>query len=490
MAPSIWKVVVKTTDKWQYGDFQTPQALCMEVCSYLAAQSIEPTCVVEPSCGIGRFLHAAQETWPHATLVGFEINEAYVERARAAVPSAAIHHADFFSDTWKQGFTGGTPSVLFLGNPPWVTNSDLGKIDKHNLPEKTNFRGHSGIASITGKGNFDIAEWMVLQQVQHVAHTAGGGTIAVLIKSSVARKIVHHCWKTGIGVAKASIVMINAQAHFGAAVDACLFFLNIRPTGKSKVCPVYSSFTATQPVSEIGYDTGMLLSDATSYHRLKAHIKPSDTYRWRSGIKHDCADVMELDGTHVGSLYDKKKRPVDVEDTILYGLLKSSDLANGRLTPTRSVLVTQKNTGDLTSILATVAPKSWAYLNTHGHKMDARKSTVYKNKPRFCMFGVGDYAFRPWRVAVSGLYKNILFVKVDPFNGKPVMFDDTVYYLSFDTEQERDEVFSVVTSKSYQSLLRSLVFLDNKRPITVDILAKISIESFLNKDTPASVQAV
>ena len=46
--------------------------------------------------------------------------------------------------------------ILILGNPPWVTNSELSSLNSNNLPKKTNFKELNGLDAITGKGNFDI----------------------------------------------------------------------------------------------------------------------------------------------------------------------------------------------------------------------------------------------------------------------------------------------------------------------------------------------
>jgi hypothetical protein len=54
-------------------------------------------------------------------------------------------------------------NLLIIGNPPWVTNSELTSMDSDNLPNKENFKGLSGLDAITGKGNFDIAEYIILK---------------------------------------------------------------------------------------------------------------------------------------------------------------------------------------------------------------------------------------------------------------------------------------------------------------------------------------
>ncbi|MYF19184.1 MAG: hypothetical protein F4218_00700 [Synechococcus sp. SB0677_bin_5] len=85
-------------------------------------------------------------------------------------------------------------------------------------------------------------------------------------------------------------------------------------------------------------------------------------------------------------------------------------------------------------------PAHGAYFCAHGEQLDGRRSVIYRGKPRFSIFGVGDYTFAPWKVAVSGFYQIPRFVKVGPTGGKPVVFDDTVYFLSCRPEDEADFV--------------------------------------------------
>lgn len=45
------------------------------------------------------------------------------------------------------------------------------------------------------------------------------------------------------------------------------------------------------------------------------------------------------------------------------------------------------------------------------------------------MFGIGDYSFAPYKVALSGFYKKPLFCLL--YASKPVMTDDTAYFWHF-----------------------------------------------------------
>jgi hypothetical protein len=52
--------------------------------------------------------------------------------------------------------------VLIVGNPPWVTNAELSSLNSQNLPEKSNIKALQGMDAITGRSNFDIGEFVLL----------------------------------------------------------------------------------------------------------------------------------------------------------------------------------------------------------------------------------------------------------------------------------------------------------------------------------------
>lgn len=109
--------------------------------------------------------------------------------------------------------------------------------------------------------------------------------------------------------------------------------------------------------------------------------------------------------------------------------------------------------------------------------MKNRKSSIYKNKAPYSIFGVGAYSFKDWKIAISGLYKQLRFSLIAPLDGKPVMFDDTVNFLSFETEEEAEFIFKLVTSNPSLEFLDSMIFWDEKRPITIDILRRLSLKA-------------
>jgi hypothetical protein len=165
----------------------------------------------------------------------------------------------------------------------------------------------------------------------------------------------------------------------------------------------------------------------------------------------------------------------ELEEDFVYPMLKCSDIANGRVVPLRWMLVTQRRMGEDTRAIAERAPNTWAYLVAHGDLLHRRASSIYRNRPPFSVFGVGDYSFAPWKVAISGLHKRPAFRVVGPHAGKPVVFDDTCCFIPCQSEDEAACLAGLLNSPTAQEFYSSLVFWDAKRPITIDILRQLDL---------------
>jgi hypothetical protein len=275
--------------KKEFGDWQTPIGLAERVVTLVSELYGVPECVVEPTCGLGTFLSASGAQWGgRVAYHGYEVNEAYVEQARSklAGKDVQIFHRDFFAEDWAANIKGlGKPRVLVVGNPPWVTNSELGQLGSTNLPTKSNFQGLRGFDARTGKSNFDIAEWMLLSLIDALPRD---GAMAMLCKTMTARKVLRHLWKSDIARAGARLFRIDAQADFGVAVDACLFFITGR-RGKERVATMHDDLDTTAPSTRFGFVGGDLVSDIDAYERNRDLDGGCSSYVWRSGVKHDAA---------------------------------------------------------------------------------------------------------------------------------------------------------------------------------------------------------
>lgn len=464
----------------EYGDFQTPDELAVATCRKLLEFNITPDVVIEPTCGVGAFVLAAAEAFPLAKAIhGFEVNATYLavlERRLKMLPCAEhvkTHHADFFSMDWRSQVSSNPGNLLVLGNFPWVTSSTLGAIGGANLPVKSNFQGHNGFDAMTGKANFDISEWMLLEVLRWFRGRSGA--IAMLVKTAVARKVLAQAYQQGAEVQDACLYGIDAKQSFGAAVDACLLLIRLSP-GAVNAGHEYTVFKDLTHATgtRVGHRGGRTVGDLDAFDESQ-HLIGASPQKWRSGVKHDAAAVMEF--TRSGTaLLNGLEEVVDLEDTYLFPLMKGSDVGSRKDWRQKFTLVTQRCVGEPTDAIRVVAPQTWAYLERHSKQLDGRGSSIYAKNPRFAIFGVGDYAFRPWKIAICALYKRIDFRLVGPIEGKPVMFDDTVYFVSYDSEDEAQQALAQLNSAEARRLLASMIFWDEKRPIKTAILNSVAFD--------------
>ena len=88
-----------------------------------------------------------------------------------------------------------------------------------------------------------------------------------------------------------------------------------------------------------------------------------------------------------------------------------------------------------------------------------------------------------WEATVSlrgrsrfpGFCKQLAFRSVAPVNGRPVVLDDTCYFLPCENEDEAKYFEALLNSEAARGFFRSFVFRDAKRPITASLLASLDI---------------
>ena len=190
---------------------------------------------------------------------------------------------------------------------------------------------------------------------------------------------------------------------------------------------------------------------------------------------------MELDKKN-GHYTNGLEEQFNIEEGLVFGFLKSSDLKNSIINQTRKyTIVTQRKVGQETTYIKTNFPKTYQYLVDHKDYFESRKSSIYNNKPSFSIFGIGDYSFKPFKVAISGLYKTYHFTLVMPQNNKPVMLDDTCYFIGFDIIEYAVYTLLLLNSDNTKKLLQSITFPDAKRTFTKDLLMRIDLLALAKK---------
>ncbi|MDR3172055.1 MAG: hypothetical protein LBU17_10585 [Treponema sp.] len=444
---------------------------------------IAPDIIIEPTCGVGAILLAAHAAFPSTHVAGIEINKAYCDVLSAQVndkQQITIVNADIFkSMAIIKEISAPCETCLFIGNPPWVTNAAISAAGGTNLPVKENTRGLRGIDAITGKSNFDISEYIIMKMIE--TFSAHKSLFAFLCKTTTARNILKQCWNNALYYKDASLFPFDAKKYFSAAVDACFLVMDFTERTTVTECAVYDSIENRRYQNRLGFFQGKMIADIDNFNSYN-YLGKSD-YIWRNGIKHDCAKVMELDiiGTKLRNGYGET---VDIEDTLLFPLLKSSDIANGNLEIRKNIIVPQKRVGEETALIKRKYPKTWKYLSDHITDFSMRKSVVYKNKPLFSIFSVGDYSFSPVKIAISGLYKHLAFRILLPQQKKSVMLDDTCNFIACSTEAEADMIYALLTSVETRRFLDSIIFWDSKRPVTTELLNSIDLKKIARKQYP------
>ncbi|MBN1947564.1 MAG: hypothetical protein JW797_17985 [Bradymonadales bacterium] len=492
------------------GDFQTPPDLVRAVLDRILSRGHWFARVLEPTCGTGNFIaDLLGRPHPPREMVGIEIQSDHLSQARGLLAHGgptqlSLLGRNLFDLDLRREIawtTGG--ELLVVGNPPWVTNSELGALGSENRPTRSNRRGIRGIEAMTGESNFDLAEAIWIKLLEELAGQRP--TLAMLCKSTVARRVLKHAQQHRIGLAQVALYEIDSRRWFGASTAACLFTCRLTgdsPNGHRAELPpdlplargqrppptaasqhwkadIYPDLEAEAPKTLVGLIEGRWVADLEAYEETR-FLDGDCPITWRQGIKHDAAEVMELIEDERGMLSNGLGERIEVENGWLYPLLKGSDLFHNRLHgQRRRVIVTQTRLGQETISLQHEAPRLWEYLCRHRSRFDRRRSSIYRGQPPFALFGIGQYAFAGHKVAVSGLHAQPRFRWIPPANERPVMLDDTCYYLPCRSQAQAALVTGLLNHPTCLGFLDSLLFRDAKRPVTKRLLQRIDLKALI-----------
>ncbi len=476
-------------EKSEYGDYQTNTNLSDQICELLKSKKTSPNIIFEPTFGKGNFIISSLKTFdnieqiygveiykPYVQITKFKILDYFIQNPNKNRPEIKLFHANIFDFNTKNHIKiKENDSFLILGNPPWVTNTELSGINSKNLPRKVNFKNHKGLDAMTGKGNFDIAEFITNSLFDKFADKTGD--FAFLVKNSVIKNVLQRQIANNYKITNLEKYIIDAKKEFNVSVNASLFYCKLN-SKSDKLCAEFDFYTK-EKIKEFGWINDKFVSNTDTYQKY-ANFDGICQYEWRQGMKHDLTKVMEIEKNE--NLYKNKfNEKFELEEELVYGIFKSSDLKGGTINKTRKyTIVTQKKIGQETSFIKNEYPKTYNYLQSKLDLFNKRKSSIYKGKPAFSIFGIGDYSFKPYKIAISGLYKQLNFTLIKPDNNnKSIMLDDTCYFIGFDDRTEAETIFEVLKSEEVKEFLSSLIFNDAKRSVTKDLLMRIDISAVM-----------
>lgn len=301
--------------------------------------------------------------------------------------------------------------------------------------------------------------------------------MAMLCKTSTARALLCELKRQEIPFARCALLEFDAKKHFGVNAGACLLVLDLGGAGANG-CELYHLDQPKQLVGRLEYVNCTLrpLGATSSLSALCESTPGSCSMPWRSGLKHDCAKVMELTEVGSGLWRNGLGEVVALESDYVFPLVKSSHIKIPVITTFRkAVVVPQRKLREDTAHLRADAPLVWHYLDGNRSFLAGRKSSIYRGAPDFSLFGLGDYSFARYKVALSGFYYEPRFALLADPAGRPVMLDDTCYFLPAPSFEVGYALMLLLNCAPVQEFLRSLTFADAKRPYTQKLLGRLDV---------------
>ncbi len=493
------------TSNQDLGDFQTPLDFTDKICQHLQNQNCNPEILLEPTCGKGNFVISALKIFPDLKKIFcvdlqpnyewyFKLNIIKLRLEREFQAEINFYRLNIFSseflDIFKKLEKYSENEFLVIGNPPWITNTELSKLNSFNLPKKSNFKGLKGLNVLLGKSNFDIAEFIMINLLQNLKKSGLSGKFAFLLKNSVIKKLLIENYRSSLNISKNHALEMDFQKIFHINAHGSLFIANFGELSEHTCKKQQFLENSINPQHSVfGWINEKFVSNIKNY-KTSEWLEGNSPKIWRQGVKHDLSKVMVLKYDKKGILLNGNDEKVDIETKILYPFLKSSDLQVNVAKKSRyKLIITQHKLGADTKLLEETAPKLWKYLNQNLDKFNARKSKIYNNKPLFSIFGIGDYTFKPYKIGVSGFYKKLNFCLIKPQDDKPVILDDTSYFLFFDKLMDAFFTWVFLNFPDVKEFLSSIVFINAKRPYTKEVLMRLNYAKLIEKCTFSKFQS-
>ncbi|MFW9922298.1 MAG: hypothetical protein ACFFDW_03305 [Candidatus Thorarchaeota archaeon] len=472
----------------QWGDVQTPLNLINKIMKILTEKNFSPDIMIEPTFGIGNFILVAKNYFENVQLIyGIEINEEYkwflglkllsTETQKNGNTTIKLISEDIFEHDFQNLLKCNTDkNFLILGNPPWITSSELSHINGNNIPNKKNIRNLPGILALTGKSNFDISETILERLISSFQKNAG--KVAILCKNIVIRNILHNLIFTKYTIGNICSYEFDSKKEFGKTCNASLLLLDLNSKEEYGICKVYSLYSPNKIHRKFGWYNNHFVSNLDNYKKT-CFLEGTSILEWRQGIKHDCVKILELEKVSNGILKNKLNEEIKLENELIFPYYKSSDIREFFVDKTnRWFLLTQKSLNEDINLERNF-PLAAQYLESKKEYFQKRKSSIYQKRSPFAIFGIGKYSFKPFKVAIASMYQQPIFSFIDSTGNKPALFDDTCYYLGFDNYNEAVFICSILNSEINRAFLESIVFYDSQRIYNKEILMRIELEKII-----------
>lgn len=389
-----------------------------------------------------------------------------------------------------------------VGNPPWLTWSDLPDATRAAWRDRY---GHldlapaSGARARLGHANDDVAVPFVLACIHR--YLEPGGRVGVVLKRGLTKGPAGRAFRRlRVGdrpLALARVHDLGAVDPFDAAADAAVYALSaadgpVRPDGEP------THLESAFPVPTTVWRAAVGPADFASLSALRETLTPEETALspvdpddhaspWvradaeraalgecahviRHGVKDDAAAVFDLDRDDLA----------DLEPNLVYPHLKSRHVRRWGTTGHDLRLVPQRKAGeDNEAELRKRLPRTYAYLESHREHLESRSSTWLDAGPFYSVFGLGPYTWKPYKVVWCRLGFRPAFAVVstadDPDLGeKPVLPGDHYMFVATDDRREAHVLCALLNSAPYRRTLRDVAG-DGKASLSKAVVSRLHL---------------
>ena len=449
------------------GEHYTPEWLAAHMLSQLGFHGENGETLIDPACGSGVFLvealsrkRAHQEyidEW--GTVVGIDVNPLAVLAAKVNYLIAAgfeaspqqkleipIYQYDvILSDDeglWTEPDTpvGSTRFDYVVGNPPWINWESLSpdyRLATLSSWKKYGLFSHSGMDTILGKGKKDFSTLMTLASAHRFLKPQGKMVFLItqgVFKSGGASEGFRDFSLPG--GTKLKVLMVEALSRLrpfpGAANRTAILYLE---KGQPTVYPIpYRLWTKlpndvevtgshrgtlnliAEPVNPVdprspwmtygeGGQAGLRKILGTSDYRARegANTGGANGVFWVEIIERPQAGLVRIRNLAASSRQKIDTIEAVIEDSLVYPLLKGSDVSRWQATPSAHIILTQNPTtrrGISLIVMARNYPRTLTYLNQFKKLLSNRaayRRYFKRTDPYYTMFNVGEYTLAPYK---------------------------------------------------------------------------------------------
>ncbi len=453
------------------GSFQTPPWLVSLVLEPIRLDRKE--IVVEPSCGFGAFLLPLSlrlgPSWPRR-LAGLDVSPGAVAvsrillagrwqyvlgRARAIEAAMTrVRQVDLFRIRWVHA---SSLADLAVGNPPWVAWEQIPPAYRRRLAEAARqwpeLVPSGGFEASLGGASDDLASLFVMMVAAKLVQP--GGELHFVFKRSVLENRTGRAFRAGV-LSGGPLLGFQALEDLGDCGEifgrgggraAVIRARTGRPCGERLPVRRWSrkgDVVALADQEEVPADREGNWTIARSLGLRQGSPLGA---RVRHGLKHDAEAVFAFERIELGpdglvSAHPARGgEPVLLEPDRLFPYVKSRHIRPWRVAGWRYVLAVQDKAGEDVADLPDRLPRTWAYLQAHRKRLEARRSRVFRNGPFHTMFGLGDYSWAEFRVVWVGMGFRPQFAVLewvdDPVLGRrPALVDGACYQVATESEEE------------------------------------------------------